>query len=117
MKIPSIEGHVSFLGHAFDFVGADNKSEKRFLSAWRNYLLRSFLFEEIFELISTATAPKPESPRKFWEGPIIYVVVDDPEQIKKVLNSKYFIDKPKSVYANFKVSDGKTLNLWNSSKF
>lgn len=29
MKIPSIEGHVSFLGHAFDFVGADNKSEKK----------------------------------------------------------------------------------------
>lgn len=42
----------------------------------------------------------------------MYVVIDDPEQIRKVLSSKYHIDKPESVYANFKVVEGmKMLNI------
>lgn len=55
-------------------------------------------------------APSPQSPRKFWEGPIVYVVIDDPEQIRKVLSSKYCIDKPKSAYGSFAVPEGRLKN-------
>lgn len=34
------------------------------------------------------------SPRVAWLGPFLGIIVDNPDQIQKVLNSKYCIDKP-----------------------
>lgn len=48
-----------------------------------------------------------ESPRALWVGPMLFVVVDDPEQVSDVLNSKYCVDKPFIPYYFFGLKTGK----------
>lgn len=44
-------------------------------------------------MIKSAGDPGP-SPRKLWLGNELVVFVDEPEQVQKVLSSKYCLDKP-----------------------
>lgn len=45
------------------------------------------------------------SPRKLWLGHQLIVVIDDPEQLQKVLSSKYCLDKP-DLYKGIKMEQG-----------
>ncbi|CRK99229.1 CLUMA_CG012623, isoform A [Clunio marinus] len=50
--------------------------------------------EELFQVLKETICPGP-SPRKAWLGPLMFVFVDDPDQVNQYLNSPYGIDKPK----------------------
>jgi hypothetical protein len=58
--------------------------------AWRFY--KSLNPSNIYESVSTILAPGP-SPRRFNVGPACFVIVDDPEQVQKVLLSRISINK------------------------
>lgn len=45
------------------------------------------------------------SPRKLWLGHQLIVVIDDPEQMQKVLSSKHCLDKP-DLYKGIKLEQG-----------
>ncbi|CRK99228.1 CLUMA_CG012629, isoform A [Clunio marinus] len=47
----------------------------------------------LFQVIKRAVYPGP-SPRKVWVGPLLFVLLDDPDQVHQYLNSTNGIDKP-----------------------
>src|SRR4051812_25542498 len=72
-SIPQIEGSWPLFGHLHLIIGATAK--------------------EIYLGNKLATRAGP-SPRKLWLGPVLVVVVDDPDHLQKMLTSKYCVDKP-----------------------
>lgn len=74
-KIPSVKGQIPFIGIASQFMGAD---EKKFFQ---------IVCEENEEEFN-------ESVKRSWFGPEIIVLVNTPEYIKAVFNSKECLDKP-----------------------
>lgn len=71
--IPQVEGTWPLLGHLPFNVGQTPQQQ--------------------FLINCTHARPGP-SPRKYWLGNVLFVVIDDPEQLQKVLTSKYCVDKP-----------------------
>lgn len=67
-------------------------------------LFLSHLFEALFKVARHMTEGGP-SPRKFWLGHLLFVLIDDPQQLQKVLNSKDCLDKP-SFFAEFGFKNG-----------
>lgn len=58
------------------------------------------------------------SPRSLWFGPLFVVIVDDPEQIQKVLSSKSCVDKP-FMFKKLGPPDGLTFSngsLWRKHR-
>lgn len=73
-QVPLVEGHVPFIGHGFKFVGVETKM--------------------FYKVLLDLTEPGV-SPRRFFLGPAECVIVDDPDQVKTVSNSKNCIDNSK----------------------
>lgn len=63
-----------------------------------------------------STAPGETSPRKLWLGPVLCVVVDDPDQAQKILTSRYCVDKP-PFYKGIPFNKGEALSFYKKLSF
>lgn len=73
-KIPKEAGSLPILGLAHKFIGAD--------------------VNNVTEILKDCLKPDPPiSPRGFWFGQFFQVVINEPEHVQKVLNSKSCTDK------------------------
>lgn len=84
-KIPQVEGNLPLVGHVHKFLGADSKL--------------------LFKVIKQITENGP-SPRKLWVAVYPYVLIDDPDQLQKILSSKHCTDKVKQFYNKFIIDNG-----------
>lgn len=71
-KMPLSHSHLPFIGMAYKYIYVDTK--------------------KLYDSAKFLTTFGP-SPRRFFAGPVCSVVVDNVDQLQKLLNSKYAVDK------------------------
>lgn len=96
LKIPSPSGSSKLTGFLTQFFGADNKSESD-NDEWRPWSNQIFNCSELFYLIKWITSPGPTSPTRVFEGPRVWVFFHEPEQVRKILSSRQYIDRAETL--------------------
>jgi hypothetical protein len=71
-KIPLADGNYPLIGCSWRFLKTDPKS--------------------LYKALGSVTAKGP-SPKRVFVGPACFIVVDDPDQIQKICNSRHCFDK------------------------
>lgn len=73
-KIPSIKGSIPLIGVFPEFLGKD--------------------LHDLFEIVMKVEKSVEHKLEKLWFGPEVIVIVNTPDRMQKVLNSKECLDKP-----------------------